>query len=181
MWRGLLYRAAGALVMVDNVSVAIVLGQTLALVEESGCGQATTGKAVVQLLRAPAVVTSEARFPGEPFRARRRGLARRALPRADRFSEFVRIAELAQARNGSATAFVKAIGCKSTPLTRWLDWRGAGGSLPQPARAGCSPEAPSVCWVEPKHPLKGEASSITCWVFQRGPPMDRFGRGHAAA
>ena len=46
MWRGLLYRAAGALVMVDDVSVAIVLGQTLALVEESGCGQTTTGKAV---------------------------------------------------------------------------------------------------------------------------------------
>ena len=38
---------------VDGVSFAIRAGQTLALVGESGCGKTTTGKAIVQLLRAP--------------------------------------------------------------------------------------------------------------------------------
>ena len=63
--RGLLQRAAGSFVAVDDVSFAIAPGQTLALVGESGCGKTTTGKAIVQLLRAQAVVTGEAQFAGQ--------------------------------------------------------------------------------------------------------------------
>ena len=62
--RGLLQRAAGAFVAVDDVSFTIARGQTLALVGESGCGKTTTGKAVVQLLRAQAVAAGEAWFGG---------------------------------------------------------------------------------------------------------------------
>jgi len=63
--RGLLQRAAGAFVAVDDVSFAIAPGQTLALVGESGCGKTTTGKAIVQLLRGQAVVGGEAMFDGQ--------------------------------------------------------------------------------------------------------------------
>jgi peptide/nickel transport system ATP-binding protein len=63
--RGLLQRAAGAFVAVDDVSFSIGSGATLALVGESGCGKTTTGKAIVQLLRGQAVTTGEARFAGQ--------------------------------------------------------------------------------------------------------------------
>ena len=78
IWRGLLHRAAGAFVVVDEVSFAIALGQTPALFEESPCGQTTTGRAVVQLLRAQAVVTGEAQFSGAV------GSRSKARPRAPR-------------------------------------------------------------------------------------------------
>jgi peptide/nickel transport system ATP-binding protein len=63
--RGLLQRAAGAFVAVDDVSFAIAPGRTLALVGESGCGKTTTGKAIVQLLRDHAQIAGEARFAGQ--------------------------------------------------------------------------------------------------------------------
>jgi peptide/nickel transport system ATP-binding protein len=63
--RGLLQRATGAFVAVDDVSFAIAPGQTLALVGESGCGKTTTGKAIVQLLRGQADVGGEAVFEGQ--------------------------------------------------------------------------------------------------------------------
>ncbi len=63
--KGLLQRAAGAFVAVDDISFAIAPGQTLALVGESGCGKTTTGKAIVQLLRRQAVVGGEALFAGQ--------------------------------------------------------------------------------------------------------------------
>jgi peptide/nickel transport system ATP-binding protein len=62
--RGLLQRTAGAFVAVDDVSFSIAPGQTLALVGESGCGKTSTGKAVVQLLRAQARIDGEAWFGG---------------------------------------------------------------------------------------------------------------------
>ena len=63
--RGLLQRAAGAFVAVDDVSFTIAPGQTLALVGESGCGKTTTGKAIVQLLRGQAVIAGQAIFGGQ--------------------------------------------------------------------------------------------------------------------
>ncbi len=62
--RGLLQRAAGAFVAVDDVSFSIAPGQTLALVGESGCGKTTVGKAILQLLRGQARIAGEAVFEG---------------------------------------------------------------------------------------------------------------------
>ncbi len=63
--RGLLQRAHGAFIAVDNVSFEIAPGRTLALVGESGCGKTTTGKAIVQLLRGQAVVEGRAMLDGQ--------------------------------------------------------------------------------------------------------------------
>jgi peptide/nickel transport system ATP-binding protein len=60
--RGLLQRASGAFVAVEDVSFTIAPGQTLALVGESGCGKTTTGKAIVQLLRGQATIAGQALF-----------------------------------------------------------------------------------------------------------------------
>ena len=62
---GLLQRATGAFVAVDDVSFNIAPGQTLALVGESGCGKTTTGKAIVQLLRGQAATSGQAVFEGQ--------------------------------------------------------------------------------------------------------------------
>ena len=63
--RGLLQRAHGAFVAVDDVSFDIAPGRTLALVGESGCGKTTTGKAILQLLRGTAVVQGRALLGGQ--------------------------------------------------------------------------------------------------------------------
>jgi peptide/nickel transport system ATP-binding protein len=63
--KGLLQRAVGAFVAVDDVSFTVAPGQTLALVGESGCGKTTTGKAIVQLLRGQASIEGEALFAGQ--------------------------------------------------------------------------------------------------------------------
>ncbi len=63
--KGLLQRAHGAFVAVDNISFSIRAGETMALVGESGCGKTTTGKAIVQLLRHQAVIEGQARFEGQ--------------------------------------------------------------------------------------------------------------------
>ncbi len=47
--RGLLQRRVAAVRAVDGVSFAIVRGETLGLVGESGCGKSTTGRAILNL------------------------------------------------------------------------------------------------------------------------------------
>ncbi len=49
--RGLFKRVAGYVRAVDGVSFSIPVGQTLALVGESGCGKTTVGKGLLQLLK----------------------------------------------------------------------------------------------------------------------------------
>ena len=51
--------------VVDDVSLSIGVGRTLALVGESGSGKTTTGKAIVQLLRGRAEVAGRAMFEGQ--------------------------------------------------------------------------------------------------------------------
>ena len=48
--RGLLQRTVGHVRAVDDVSLAIQAGRTLALVGESGCGKTTVGKALLRLI-----------------------------------------------------------------------------------------------------------------------------------
>jgi peptide/nickel transport system ATP-binding protein len=57
---GLFRRARHFVTAVDDVSLVIPSGRTLALVGESGCGKTTMGKAVLQLLRGRAEITGQA-------------------------------------------------------------------------------------------------------------------------
>jgi peptide/nickel transport system ATP-binding protein len=77
---GLLRRVRRHFTAVDDVSLSIARGRTLALVGESGCGKTTLGKAVVQLLRGTALIEGEARLDGQDL-FRLQGEALRAARR----------------------------------------------------------------------------------------------------
>ncbi|MDH3327140.1 MAG: ABC transporter ATP-binding protein [Gammaproteobacteria bacterium] len=49
--KGLLKRVAGYVYAVDDVSISVNKGRTLALVGESGCGKTTLGKGILQLIK----------------------------------------------------------------------------------------------------------------------------------
>jgi len=49
--KGLLKRIAGYVYAVDDISINVKKGQTLALVGESGCGKTTLGKGILQLIK----------------------------------------------------------------------------------------------------------------------------------
>ena len=75
--KGFFKRVVGHVRAVDDVSISIPRGQTLALVGESGCGKTTAGKAILQLLD---ITAGSVRFEdaeltalrGEALRRRRR-------------------------------------------------------------------------------------------------------------
>ena len=76
--KGLLRRSGRAFTAVDDVSLGIRAGQTLALVGESGCGKTTVAKAIVQLLRRQAVIEGKALFEGRDLFALQGGALRDA-------------------------------------------------------------------------------------------------------
>jgi len=60
--KGVLRRIVGYVKAVDDLSLSIAKGRTLALVGESGCGKTTAGKGILQLLRPTA---GSVRFDGD--------------------------------------------------------------------------------------------------------------------
>ncbi|MEO9122049.1 MAG: ATP-binding cassette domain-containing protein, partial [Burkholderiaceae bacterium] len=62
---GLLYRLKGSSKVVDDVSLQLRRGETLALLGESGCGKTTTAKALLRLLDKQAVVGGHASLDGQ--------------------------------------------------------------------------------------------------------------------
>ena len=76
--RGLFKRTVGHVYAVDDVSLRIDTGKTLALVGESGCGKTTIGKAILQLTRPTAGQVhfdqqDLVQLSGEALRRRRQG------------------------------------------------------------------------------------------------------------
>ncbi|MFY7866783.1 dipeptide ABC transporter ATP-binding protein [Roseateles sp.] len=70
---------------VDQVGFSLSAGRTLALVGESGCGKTTTGKAIMQLLRADAEVSGQVMLDGQDLA----GLHGAALSQARRSVQMI--------------------------------------------------------------------------------------------
>jgi peptide/nickel transport system ATP-binding protein len=74
--RGLIQRTVGYVRAVDDVSLSIRAGRTLALVGESGCGKTTVGKALLRLIEPTA---GSIRLAGETISARNVASLRRQM------------------------------------------------------------------------------------------------------
>jgi peptide/nickel transport system ATP-binding protein len=74
--RGLIQRTVGHVRAVDDVSLSIQAGRTLALVGESGCGKTTVGKALLRLIEPTA---GSIRLAGETINARNVASLRRQM------------------------------------------------------------------------------------------------------
>jgi peptide/nickel transport system ATP-binding protein len=79
---GLLRRIVGRVHAVENVSFTIGVGETLALVGESGCGKSTTGRSILRLVEPQA---GEVGFEGRNVRA----LDRTGLKQARRWMQMI--------------------------------------------------------------------------------------------
>ncbi len=73
--RGVIRRQVGAVQAVDGVTFNIYKGETLGLVGESGCGKSTTGRTILQLLKA---TDGEVEFRGKDLTALTKNELRKA-------------------------------------------------------------------------------------------------------
>jgi len=126
--------------VVDDVSLSVGVGETLALVGESGCGKTTTGRAIVQLLRGRALIEGEALFQdrdlfqleGDALREARRSIQIVFQDPYASLNPRMRVAELieeglvslrpeldADARRQRVEALAEQVGLRRDALARW--------------------------------------------------------------
>jgi len=138
--RGLLQRTVGHVRAVDDVSLAIEAGRTLALVGESGCGKTTVGKALLRLTEPTA---GSVVLDGEAVTARNLAALRRQLQMVfqDPFSSLnprMRVADILL--EGMDALGVGAAGQRRAAVARLLQQVGlpddAGGRYPHAFSGG---------------------------------------------
>ncbi len=138
--QGLLQRVRGHFTAVEELSLTVRNGETVALVGESGCGKTTAGKAIVQLLRRQAEIEGRALFDGQDLfnlhgQALRRARAAIQIIFQDPFASLnprMRVAELleegllalkpdldAEQRHARIAALTERVGLRADALHRY--------------------------------------------------------------